>query len=178
MEPIVVKDKKFVEYISKEEITNIITDLAHRVDIEMRDKNPLYIIMLNGAFIFAADFLRALKSPCETLFLKYSSYSGMTTTGTVQTTDIPDSVKGRNIVILEDIVDSGLTMDVFKKEVQKKNPKSVTLVSMLSKPEARRTQIRIDFIGKEIENKFIVGMGLDYDGIGRNLDAIYVLEEE
>lgn len=171
-----VKDKKFVEFISKKQLHDIVCNLAQEVEDKMKDKDPLYIVMLNGAFVFASDFLRSLKKPCETVFVKYSSYDGLSTTGIVKKSTIPESVKGRNVVILEDIVDSGLTMDVFMKEIKTLNPNSVTLVSLLSKPACIKTDVKIDHIGKEIDDAFVVGYGLDYDGFGRNLDAIYVLK--
>lgn len=177
MADVVVKDKVFTEFISKNEMNTIVTSLAKKVEEQFKDKNPIFIVMLNGAFVFASDFLRALKQPYETLFVRYSSYSGMQTTGNVVTSAIPDVVKGRNVVILEDIVDSGLTMEVFKKNLTRMQPESITLVALLSKPSARKVDVKIDYIGKEIEDKFVVGYGLDYDGFGRNLPAIYVLKE-
>ncbi|MCR5570417.1 MAG: hypoxanthine phosphoribosyltransferase [Paludibacteraceae bacterium] len=177
MADVVVKDKVFTEFISKNEMNTIVTSLAKKVEEQFKDKNPIFIVMLNGAFVFASDFLRALEQPYETLFVRYSSYSGMQTTGNVVTSAIPDVVKGRNVVILEDIVDSGLTMEVFKKNLTRMQPESITLVALLSKPSARKVDVKIDYIGKEIEDKFVVGYGLDYDGFGRNLPAIYVLKE-
>lgn len=177
MADVVVKDKVFTEFISKNEMNTIVTSLAKKVEEQFKDKKPIFIVMLNGAFVFASDFLRALEQPYETLFVRYSSYSGMQTTGNVVTSAIPDVVKGRNVVILEDIVDSGLTMEVFKKNLTRMQPESITLVALLSKPSARKVDVKIDYIGKEIEDKFVVGYGLDYDGFGRNLPAIYVLKE-
>lgn len=177
MADVVVKGKVFTEFISKNEMNTIVTSLAKKVEEQFKDKNPIFIVMLNGAFVFASDFLRALEQPYETLFVRYSSYSGMQTTGNVVTSAIPDVVKGRNVVILEDIVDSGLTMEVFKKNLTRMQPESITLVALLSKPSARKVDVKIDYIGKEIEDKFVVGYGLDYDGFGRNLPAIYVLKE-
>ncbi|MBR6041456.1 MAG: hypoxanthine phosphoribosyltransferase [Paludibacteraceae bacterium] len=177
MADVVVKDKVFTEFISKNEMNTVVTSLAKKVEEQFKDKSPIFIVMLNGAFVFASDFLRALEQPYETLFVRYSSYSGMQTTGNVVTSAIPDVVKGRNVVILEDIVDSGLTMEVFKKNLTRMQPESITLVALLSKPSARKVDVKIDYIGKEIEDKFVVGYGLDYDGFGRNLPAIYVLKE-
>lgn len=172
-----VKDKVFTEYISKAEVERIVKNLASKVDELYKDKNPLFLVMLNGAFVFASDFLRYLKNPCETQFVKYTSYEGLGSTGKVSASQIPDIVKERHVVILEDIVDSGLTMDVFLKDLKSKGPASVALASLLSKPSARKIDVKIDFVGREIENKFIVGYGLDYDGFGRNLPALYVLKE-
>lgn len=177
MKEVKVKDKVFTEFISKEEMNNIVTSIAKSVEAKFDGKNPIFLVMLNGAFVFASDFLRALEHPYETLFVRYSSYSGMQTTGSVVTSAIPEVVKGRNVVILEDIVDSGLTMEVFKKNLIKMQPESITLVALLSKPSARKVDVKIDYVGKEIEDKFVVGYGLDYDGFGRNLPAIYVLKE-
>lgn len=157
MTDVVVKDKVFTEFISKNEMNTVVTSLAKKVEEQFKDKNPIFIVMLNGAFVFASDFLRALEQPYETLFVRYSSYSGMQTTGNVVTSAIPDVVKGRNVVILEDIVDSGLTMEVFKKNLTRMQPESITLVALLSKPSARKVDVKIDYIGKEIEDKFVVG---------------------
>ena len=173
----IVNGLSFVEYISEKEMDSIIGKLATEVQEATKDKNPLFIVMLNGAFIFASDFLRKLNFPAETYFLKYSSYQGTSSTGEVMTSPISDIVKDRNIVVLEDIVDSGLTMDIFRKELEKKCPKSVLIVSMLSKPQARKVDVKIDYIGREIDNKFVLGMGLDYDGVGRNLKSIYIKEK-
>lgn len=177
MEEVLVKDKIFTEFISENEMKSMISDLANKVEEKFKDKNPLFLVMLNGAFIFASDFLRYLKNPYETIFVRYTSYSGMQTTGHVTASAIPETVKGRNVIILEDIVDSGLTMDIFKKDLAKMKPESITLVSMLSKPSARKIDVKIDFIGKEIEDKFVVGYGLDYDGYGRNLPCIFQLKD-
>lgn len=174
---VTVNGKIFTEYISANELNTIVSTLAKNVEKELDGKDPLFLIMLNGAFVFASDFLRALSKPYETVFVRYTSYMGMETSGKVSSSHIPDKVKGRNVVILEDIVDSGLTMDVFEKDLILKQPASITLVSLLSKPTARKVEVDIDFEGKEIEDKFVVGYGLDYDGFGRNLPSIYRLKE-
>ena len=172
-----VKDKYFSKYISKKELNDITTRLASEIEKNVGSKNPLFVVMLNGAFVFASDFLRKMSFACETIFVRYSSYCGMQTTGHVVQSAIPEKVNGRHVVIIEDIVDSGLTMNTFKDELQKLSPASITIVSLLSKPSARKVDVNIDLIGKEIENKFVVGYGLDYDGYGRNLDCIYILNE-
>lgn len=174
---IVVNNKRFVEFLSKQELDNIITNLAAEVERDLGEKDPLYLVMLNGAFVFASDFLRKLTKPVETVFLRYSSYEGINTTGNVHVNVIPQVVKDRNVVVLEDIIDTGLTMDVFLKNIKNLHPQSVSIVSLFSKPTARKINVPLDYVGIEIENSFVVGFGLDYDGYGRNLDALYVLEE-
>lgn len=174
----IVKDKDFVEYISKEEMATIVNKLATEVKSDFTDKTPLFLVMLNGAFVFAADFLRAWGDSVEIEFVKYSSYQGMHSTGVVKPVlQINPDVKGRDLIILEDIVDSGNTMKRFTDELQKYAPKSITLVVLFSKPEMLKESIKIDYLGKALPNRFIVGYGLDYDNFGRNLDAIYVLNE-
>ncbi len=171
--------KEFEVYISAGEMAEIVSRLAASVNLDFAEKNPFFIVMLNGAFMFAADFLRKITVSNEISFVRVSSYEGTQTTGKVNIHSlIPDKIKDRHIIILEDIVDTGITMDFFLSELKKFQTKSISIVSLFVKPGVLQKKIAIDYIGKEIENRFIVGYGLDYDDFGRNLDAVYVLKDE
>jgi len=170
-----LNDKKFELYISAKEIAAIVERLANAVNQDFEGKNPYFIIMLNGAFIFAADFLRKITVSCEVGFVRCTSYEGMQTSGKVKySSSVPAKVKGRHVVIIEDIIDSGNTMHFFLAEIAKSHPESVSIACLLAKPGALEHEIHIDYLGKTIGNRFVVGYGLDYDGFGRNLEAIYV----
>jgi hypoxanthine phosphoribosyltransferase len=174
-----LKDKYFREYITKGEIDQRVSEICEELLLQFQDKKPVFIIVLRGAFMFAADLLKLYHSPCEIEFVKLSSYEGMQSTGKINL-DLPlneEKIKGREIIILEDIVDSGLTMAHFKKYLSALSPKSVTLVSLLFKPENLENELAVDIIGFSIPNLFVIGYGLDYDGEGRNLGTIYQLDE-
>jgi len=171
-----LNDKEFEIFISAGEIADIVSRLAVSVDRDFAGKEPFFIVMLNGAFVFAADFLRKITVSHEVGFVSLSSYKGVQTSGQVRIyTAIPDKIKDRHVVILEDIVDTGVTMDFFLSELNKFSAKSISIVSLFVKPDVLQQKIHVDYVGKEIENRFIVGYGLDYDGLGRNLEAVYVL---
>jgi len=172
-----LNDKEFEMFISANEIADIVSHLAVFVNRDFAGKDPFFIIMLNGAFMFAADFLRKITVSHEVGFVSLSSYKGMQTSGQVKIyTAIPEKIKDRHVVILEDIVDTGVTMDFFLSELSKYSAKSISIVSLFIKPDVLQQKIRVDYVGKEIENRFIVGYGLDYNGLGRNLEAVYVLK--
>lgn len=173
-----VKGKNFVEMLSAEEIARIIDRMAATINSDMEGKHPYFLVMMNGAFVFAADLLRKITVPSSLAFVRYTSYEGMQTTGkVVPVIPVPADVKGRNIVVIEDIVDTGITMEAFLRELKNFSPESVRIASFLTKPEARQRQVLVDYVGKEIENKFVLGYGLDYDGLGRNIPSLLVLDE-
>lgn len=173
-----VKDKNFVEYLSPEEMHNIITRMANDVKRDYQGKNPLFLVMLNGAFIFAADFLRALDGSCEVQFVKYTSYEGMHSTGVLKpVVPIQNDIRDRDVVIVEDIVDTGTTMSKILEMMKGLGPKSVAVASLFCKPEVLQDRVTIQYLGMPLPNKFVVGFGLDYDGFGRNLPGLYILEE-
>ena len=172
-----VKDRDFVEFISEEEMKAIVQRLCDEVKGKFQDRTPLFLVALNGSYVFAADFLRLWGTSVEIQFIRYTSYEGMSSSGMVKPVmPIGPEVKGRDVVILEDIVDTGNTMCELLKILDGFQPQSVTLVSLFSKPEVLNDRVKIDHVGKELPNKFIVGFGLDYDGHGRNLPAVYVVE--
>lgn len=177
MEFVEVKDKVFRRFISKQQIDQVVREIATRIDTDFQGKKPLLLGVLNGAFIFAADLIRALTIPCQISFVKYASYVGTTSTTEVkELIGLNEDLRGRHVIIVEDIVDSGITMDYLLRDLKKYKPASVKLACLFLKPEAFVKSFRIDYLGMEIPNAFVVGYGLDYDGYGRNLREIYKLE--
>jgi hypoxanthine phosphoribosyltransferase len=152
--------------------------VAERINHDMADKNPLFLAVLNGSFIFASDLLREITIPCEISFVKLASYAGTTSTGKVtEVIGINENLAGRHIIIVEDIVDTGRTMQRMIETLGTRNPASVHICTLLVKPEKLEVDLNIEYAALEIPNEFIVGYGLDYDGIGRNYKSIYVVKE-
>lgn len=173
-----ILDKEFDVFIPAKEIDSIVCRLANEVNRDFEDKNPYFLVMMNGAFMFASDFLRKITIRNNLSFIKYKSYNGLQSTGKVVTEMmIPSDVKDRDVVIIEDIVDTGLTMQAFLNDLKQLNPKSVSIVSFLLKPESLKCKFPVKYLGREIENKFVVGYGLDYDGEGRGLGDLFILKE-
>lgn len=177
MQTVTIKEKLFHQYITAEEIQHRIVEISDELSKKFSDKDPVFVVVLRGAFMFAADILKHFNHPCEVEFVKLSSYAGMESTGKINVSlPLKDEViKDRDIIILEDIVDSGLTMDFFTNYVKGMQPKSVSLVSFLYKPANLQKEVKIDYIGFTIPELFVIGYGLDYDGEGRNLAAVYQL---
>jgi hypoxanthine phosphoribosyltransferase len=174
MKTIRVKDKEFKHSISAEEINSAIERLATQLNNDLAGRNPLFLVVLNGAFIFAADLYRKITVESEISFVKLASYSGTSSTSEVkELIGLNERVKGRYVVILEDIIDTGTTMQFLMNKLRYLGVEDVKLVSLLFKPLAFRESFRIDYLGIEIPNEFIVGYGLDYDGFGRNYADIY-----
>ncbi|HSN50133.1 MAG TPA: hypoxanthine phosphoribosyltransferase [Bacteroidales bacterium] len=173
-----VKDKEFQISIPAVKINLIVQELANQINRDYEGKNPIFLSILNGSFIFAADLIRKITIPCEISFVKFSSYSGTSSTENVkELIGLSEDVGGRHVIIIEDIVDTGITMELLLEDVKKLNPASVKLACFTFKPEAFRKTFRIDYLGISIPNDFIVGYGLDYDGYGRNLPDIYKVSE-
>lgn len=173
---ITIKDKQFKLYLSAEQIEEKVAALAERLNADYAGKKPLLLGTLNGAFIFAADLVRHLNFEHEIQFVKYSSYSGMNTTGNVkELIGLKGDIEGRDVIIIEDIVDTGTTMSQILPYIQKKGAKSVEIAALLSKPGKKQVDVNIKYCAFEIPNDFIVGYGLDYDELGRNLKDIYVV---
>lgn len=177
MKEITLHNKTFELFISEKEIEKIVDDIASKINTS-GIKNPLFIAVLNGSFLFAADMMKKITIPnSEISFIKLSSYEGTQTTGKVdEIIGLSQNVKGRNVIILEDIVDTGNTLEKIVELFNEKEVQSLKIATLLYKPEAYTKEIPIDFIGKYIPNKFVVGYGLDYDEIGRNLPNIYKLK--
>lgn len=173
-----VKDKFFEKFITAEAIDAAVTRIAGEITGAYKDKNPLFLCILNGSFVFAADLLRKLNFPCQVSFIKYASYSGTSSKGEIRTViGINEDLKDRQIIIVEDIIDTGLTMDHLLKELKNRGADNVRIASLFFKPAAFRMSFKIDYLGMEIPNDFVVGYGLDYDGYGRNLPALYKVAE-
>lgn len=174
-EIITIKDKQFELFIEQEIIEQGIKRIAERMNAELKEKNPIFLAVLNGAFMFAGELMKEVSIPSEITFVRLASYyHGTTTSNRVQEVlGLNESIEGRCVVIVEDIVDSGNTMVALKKELEKYNPQEVKVATLLFKPAALRQPLHIDYVALEIPNDFIVGYGLDYDGYGRNLKDIY-----
>jgi len=174
MQTVKIKDKEFSLSIRAEEIHNAVCSVAEKIDRELQGKDPLFIVVLNGAFMFASDLFKQLKLQCEISFIKLSSYQGTQTTENVKTLiGLSDEIKGRTVVIVEDIVDTGHTISDLIKNLQEKGASEIKICTFLFKPNAYQKNIKIDYVAIEIPNDFIVGYGLDYDGYGRNLPDVY-----
>ncbi len=176
MKRIKLLDREFEISLPFEKIDKAIEKIAKQMNIELADKDPLMICILNGSFMFAADLMKKLSFPCEISFVKLSSYEGTKTSGKIkELIGLNENIEGRNIVVLEDIIDTGITMQMIKKQLLGFNPADLKIASMLFKPEACNVDLDIDYTGLEIPNDFIVGYGLDYNGYGRNLPDIYTV---
>lgn len=172
-------DLKFKPFIEADRIADAVKKMGQALKAEYADKNPLFIGVLNGAFVFAADLLRACEFPCEVAFVRLASYQGTNSTGAVSTIfGLDVDLKGRHVVVVEDIVDSGLTLSHFLEELKKQQPASLKLAVLLIKPDALKVDIQPAYCGFEIPNEFVVGYGLDYDGLCRNLPSIYIKTED
>ena len=174
MDTIQIHDKKFVLSISENEIQAAVKRVGEDINRDLSDSDPLFICVLNGAFMFAGDLMKTVNFPCEITFVKLSSYDGLTTTGIVkEVIGLNESVVGRNVIVVEDIVDTGITMEKIIASLNAKGAKSIKIATFLQKPAALQRDIQLDYVAMKIPNKFIVGYGLDYDGYGRNLKEIY-----
>ncbi|MEA5428325.1 hypoxanthine phosphoribosyltransferase [Arcicella lustrica] len=173
-----VHDKHFEVFIEQSVLEKRITALASSINQDYAGKQPLFLAILNGSFMFAAELMKSITVSCEITFLRVSSYQATESTGKVhQILGLSESIENRDIIIIEDIIDTGLTMIEIKKQLLAQNPSSLSVATLFQKPEALKQPIEIEYIGFEIENKFVLGYGLDYDGLGRNLADLYVLSE-
>lgn len=176
MKELQVKDKRFAVSIPEAELQKEISRVAAEITKDMQGKEPLFMPVLNGSFIFAADLLREIPIPCEVSFIKLASYQGTQSTGEIrEVIGLTQDITGRHVIIVEDIIDSGLTMAHMIDTLQRQNPASISVCSMLVKPDALKVKVPIAYCCMEIPNDFIVGFGLDYDGFGRNTRDIYTL---
>lgn len=179
MGKITIKDKTFKPYISAEELQTSISKVANEINTHYSGKSPIFIGVLNGSFMFMSDLLKEINLQCTVSFVKLASYEGTTTTGKVnELIGLNEDLEGQDIILVEDIVDTGNTLVKLYEILQNKKVNSIKIASLLFKPEAYHKPYPIDYIGKEIPNAFVLGYGLDYDGYGRNLSSIYVLDEE
>ena len=178
MSIIKVKDKTFRTSIPEAEILKHVKEVAARINHDMAGKTPLFLAVLNGAFVFAADLMREITIPCEISFVKLASYMGTVSTGKItEVIGINEDLTGRHVVIVEDIVDTGLTMQRMIETLSLRHPASISTCSLLFKPDKLQADINIDYVAMKIPNEFIVGYGLDYDQQGRNLRDIFTVVE-
>jgi hypoxanthine phosphoribosyltransferase len=166
----------FETSITEERIQGEVKRIAEEMNRDLADKNPIFLGILNGAFMFASDLFKQITIPCQISFLKLASYEGTTTTGSVkQLIGINQELRDRTVVVLEDIVDTGITLDTIVRQLNGYEPREILLATMLHKPEALQREVRLDYVGFEIPNEFVLGYGLDYNGYARNLPEIYTL---
>lgn len=176
MELIKINDKTFEPYVSAKELNQIAERMASEVYQDLQESRPIFIAVLNGSFMFAADFLRHYKGECEISFVKMASYKGTQSTGKVhQLIGLSTPVEGRDVVILEDIIDTGNTLEEIYRLFENQKVKSFRIATLFFKPDAYKKDLKIDYVGKPIPNRFIVGYGLDFDEIARNLPQVYQL---
>lgn len=179
MSIIKVHDKKFQPYISAAEIDVQIQKLAGQINTDYAEKKPLFIAILNGSFMFASDLFKYIQIEAEICFIKLASYKGTKSTGNVITSiGLDEPLQNRHVIIVEDIVDTGKTLSEFLPQLVNQQPASLKIAALLHKPEALTHPLTVDYLGFSVPNKFLLGFGLDYDGLGRNLPAIYQLVEE
>jgi hypoxanthine phosphoribosyltransferase len=174
-----VHDKKFQPYINARQIEEQIAKLGDQINKDYAGKVPLFIAILNGSFMFAADLFKTITIEAEISFIKLASYKGTKSTGNVITSiGLDESLKGRHVIIVEDIVDTGKTLHQFLPQLINQQPASLKIAALLHKPEALKYPLTIDYLGFEVPDKFLLGYGLDYDGLARNLKEIYQLVED
>ena len=179
MSRVKIKDKTFETSMTEAEIKQRVKELAQQMSRDLEGKNPLFLAVLNGAFIFAADLMREMTIPCEISFVKLASYQGTTSTGTIhEVIGINEDLMGRTVVIVEDIVESGLTIKRMMEQIGTRHPASVQVCTLFFKPEKLKEDLTLDYVALSIPNDFILGYGLDYDQQGRGLKDLYTLVTE
>ena len=180
MDTIQLKDLTFKPYIGSAEIATAVKNVAARINEDLAGKNPLFLCVLNGAFVFAADLFREITIPgAEIAFIRMKSYIGTQSTGEVQmVSGLTEDITGRTVVIVEDIVDTGHTLKQLKSILQECNPAEIKVATLLFKPESLKCDVTIDYVALDIPPAFIVGYGLDYDDLGRNLKDIYTIVQD
>jgi hypoxanthine phosphoribosyltransferase len=180
MQTIKLWDKYFIPFISESEILARIQRIGEQITRDYKDKQLVLVSVLNGSFMFTSDLAKQIKTPLEIAFIRYASYADTHSTGIVKELIgfEANNINGKDIIIIEDIVDTGLTMKKIMESLEKYQPNSVKIASLLLKPSALKCDITIDYLGFEIENRFVVGYGMDYNNLGRNLKELYVLKND
>lgn len=178
MQTIKIQDKEFIPYLSQTEVEEAIKRLAKKLNTDYEGKQPLFIPILNGAFMFAAELFKYISIPCQINFIKLASYNGTLSSGNVATTiGLDKNVKDKHVIVLEDILDTGNTLNNFLPQLKNQQPASLKIAALLHKPEATVHEVKLDYNCFKIPNKFVIGFGLDYNGFGRNIPAIYQLKD-
>ena len=179
MKEIKIKDKNFELFISGEQIRDAIIKIADQINKDLDGKDPLFVSILNGSFMFTGELMKYVNIPCEISFVRMASYQGVNSTGKIKEIyGLEEDIKDRTVVILEDIVDTGHTMSLMLDQLMCDEPKEIKVATLLFKPNALKNDVPLDYVALEIPNDFIVGFGLDYDGYGRNLADIYKIKPE
>ena len=176
--PVTIHDKQFQIYLSEEQILNRVQELGKQITTDYEGKKPIFISILNGVFVFAADLVRSTATNCEISFVKLASYDGLQSTGSIsEKIGLEIDLKDRHVILVEDIIDSGETLHQFLPEIEKMQPASLNLAVLLLKPDAVKYDFDIRYLGFSIPDEFVIGYGMDYDGLGRNLRGLYQLKE-
>lgn len=179
MDKIQVKDRMFKMYMPESEIQACVKGVAEQISHDFKNKKPILCPVLTGSYLFVADLTRYIEFDAEVSFVRYSSYKGMSSTGNVKKIlGFPEKCKGRDVIIVEDIVDSGISMEYMIEELKKLEPASISICAFFFKPGNFQKDFKVDYVGKSIPNDFIVGYGLDYDGVGRTYRDVYVVDDE
>ena len=178
MTPVIVNGKRFVPFLSEEALAEKVAEVAARLNRDFDGKDPVFLGVLNGSFMFVADLFRRITIPCEISFVKLASYSGMRSTGsTKELIGLNENLRGRHVVVVEDIVDTGNTIVALQAALASREPASVQICTLLCKPSALQHTLQLDYVALEVPEHFFLGYGLDFDGHGRNLPTLYHLQE-
>ena len=178
MKKVRLKDKSFQLFIDSKELNDSIESLSNKINQDYSEREPIFLCVLNGAFVFAAELIKRFNHECQVSFVKLSSYQGLKSSGTINSLiGLNEDIKGKDVIIVEDIVDTGQTIANIVENILNKNPRSIEVATLLYKPKSYQKQIPIKYKAIEIGNDFIVGFGLDYNGLGRNLEEIYIIEK-
>ena len=178
MKQVKLADKSFQLYIDSKKINLAIDEVAKKINEDYKGKCPLFLCVLNGSFLFAADLLKRFKGECEVSFVKISSYDGTSSSGELRKLiGLNEKIEGRDVIVVEDIVDTGFTLEGVYEQLKSHKPKTIKTATLLFKPNAYQKDIEINYSALSVGNEFLVGFGLDYNGLGRNLEDIYIIKE-
>ena len=178
MKKVRLKDKNFQLFIDSKELNDSIESLSNKINQDYSEREPIFLCVLNGAFVFAAELIKRFNHECQVSFVKLSSYQGVQSSGTINSLiGLNEDIKEKDVIIVEDIVDTGQTIANIVENILNKNPRSIEVATLIYKPKSYQKQIPIKYRAIEIGNDFIVGFGLDYNGLGRNLEEIYIIEK-
>lgn len=178
MDKTIIKGREFVKYLSSEQVIESVKELSNQINDKYKDKEIYFLVVLNGAFMFASDLFKHIKGNHKISFIKISSYNGMSSTGNADVIiGLNDDIKDKNVIIIEDIIDTGNSMEHLLGMLKDKQASSIEVCTLMFKPNCFKKDFEIGYIGREITDEFIIGYGFDYDGYGRNFPDIYQLKE-